>query len=635
VARKTLNLGILAHVDAGKTTLTERLLYDAGVIAELGSVDSGTTQTDTLALERQRGITIRAAVVSFAIGDVTVNLIDTPGHPDFIAEVERSLSVLDGAVLVVSAVEGVQAQTRVLWHALERLQIPTIFFVNKTDRVGADCARVHDEIRRRLTPDAVLPRLEEIAERDERLLADYVADGEIDEARLRRALARQTRNGTARPVFCGSALTGDGIAELTAGIADLLPPEPGDPDAPLACTVFKIERGQSGEKVAYARLFSGTVRPRELVLGEKVTALAVFERGGAVRRPSAIAGDIAQLWGLTKARIGDAAGVPPRSAAVHEFARPTLETVVEPLEVGDRHRLKLALTQLAERDPLIDVRQDERGTLSVSLYGEVQKEVVGATLADDYGLEVAFRDTTMICVERPAGVGEAIEVLHAETNPFDATLGYRIEPAEEGTGIEFRLGVGAAVAPLHLYGKLELFGEDMERCVHETLAEGLHGWQVTDCVVTLTRCMYGVADGPPSKRASTTQHDYRRLTPLVLMDAVASAGTIVCEPIARVGLGVPHWAIGSVLAAVARLGGVGEALDLERAVARVPADRVRDLQRQLPGLTSGEGVLEAHPGGYRPVHGEPPSRPRTRPSPLNRKEYLRSVGSRSPYACGR
>jgi ribosomal protection tetracycline resistance protein len=137
--------------------------------------------------------------------------------------------------------------------------------------------------------------------------------------------------------------------------------------------------------------------------------------------------------------------------------------------------------------------------------------------------------------------------------------------------------------------------------------------------------MYGVADGPPSKRASTTQRDYRRLTPLVLMDALAAAGTIVCEPIARLELGVPQWSIGSVLAAVSRLGGAGEALDVERAVARVRADRVRDLQRQLPGLTSGEGVLEAHPGGYLPVQGEPPVRPRTRPSPLNRKEYLRTL----------
>ena len=153
--RRTLNLGILAHVDAGKTTLTERLLYAAGVIRDVGSVDKGTTQTDSLALEQQRGITIKSAVVSFPIDDVTVNLIDTPGHPDFIAEVERVLSVLDGCVVVISAVEGVQPQTRILMRALQRLHVPTLLFVNKIDRAGADPERVLDEIEQRLTPDVV------------------------------------------------------------------------------------------------------------------------------------------------------------------------------------------------------------------------------------------------------------------------------------------------------------------------------------------------------------------------------------------------------------------------------------------------------------------------------------------------
>src|ERR1700677_973345 len=152
VPRGILNLGILAHVDAGKTTLTERLLYSAGVIDEVGSVDEGTTQTDSLAPERQRGITIKSAVVSFRVGGTTVNLIDTPGHPDFVAEVERALSVLDGAVLVVSAVEGVQPQTRILWRALQRLRVPTLFFVNKIDRRGAGYDRVLGDIAERLTP---------------------------------------------------------------------------------------------------------------------------------------------------------------------------------------------------------------------------------------------------------------------------------------------------------------------------------------------------------------------------------------------------------------------------------------------------------------------------------------------------
>src|SRR4051812_3002707 len=225
---RTLNLGILAHVDAGKTTLTERLLFTAGAIDHVGSVDAGTTQTDSLDLERERGITIRAAVASFAVGDLAVNLVDTPGHPDFIAEVERVLGVLDGAVLVISAVEGVQPQTPLLFRALQRLQVPTLIFVNKIDRAGADPERVVEAMRRRLSPAVVTMErvsgpggrdatvepfaaddaahrtalIETLAERDEGILRAYVGDeAALSGRRLRAELGAQTRRGVAHPVF--------------------------------------------------------------------------------------------------------------------------------------------------------------------------------------------------------------------------------------------------------------------------------------------------------------------------------------------------------------------------------------------------------------------------------------------------
>ncbi len=260
MSQKELNLGILAHVDAGKTTLTERLLYEAGAIDVLGSVDAGTTQTDSLALEQRRGITIRSAVASFALGDVHVNLIDTPGHPDFIAEVERVLSVLDGAVLVISAVEGVQPQTRVLMRVLKRLGVPTLLFLNKIDRAGADDERALEAVRDRLTP-AVVPmgstqalgtraarfvpfaaddpgfhsRLAEVlAERDDGILAAYVGDEpKIPDERLRDALAAQTSQSFVHPVYFGSALTGAGLEPLRSGIRDLLRSSAGDPEARL------------------------------------------------------------------------------------------------------------------------------------------------------------------------------------------------------------------------------------------------------------------------------------------------------------------------------------------------------------------------------------------------------------------
>ncbi|MBA2718147.1 MAG: GTP-binding protein, partial [Chloroflexi bacterium] len=246
---RTLNLGILAHVDAGKTTLSERLLYTAGAIDHVGSVDAGTTQTDSLDLERERGITIRSAVASFLVGDLAVNLVDTPGHPDFIAEVERVLAVLDGAILVVSAVEGVQPQTPLLFRALRRLHVPTLIFVNKIDRAGADDQRILEVLKRRLSPSvvpmeavrdagsrtaAIVPfgaddmahqtgLMEVLAEHDEAILRAYVGDETSLSGRgLRDQLAAQTRRGLVHPVFFGSAALGIGIDELLAGVEELL-----------------------------------------------------------------------------------------------------------------------------------------------------------------------------------------------------------------------------------------------------------------------------------------------------------------------------------------------------------------------------------------------------------------------------
>ena len=623
--RRTLNLGILAHVDAGKTTLTERLLYTAGVIDEVGSVDKGTTRTDSLALEQQRGITIKSAVVSFPIDDVTVNLIDTPGHPDFIAEVERVLSVLDGCVLVLSAVEGVQPQTRILMRALQRLEVPTLLFVNKIDRVGADPERVLDEIEQRLTPDVVpMGSADGLGSRAAAFASFGAADSD---------LAERARAGTLHPVFFGSALTGAGVEEVRSGIAQLLPARAMDGDGPLSARVFKIERDPEGHRIAYTRVFSGAVTVRDRFDAGKVTAVRVFADGDAVQRDAVRAGEIAKLWGLAEIQIGDWLGE-PRRAVDHHFAPPTFESVVEPVDPADGQRLRVALGQLAEQDPLIDVRQDDtRAEISVSLYGEVQREVIEATLADEYGLEVSFRETTTICVERPTGSGEAVEILNTPTNPFHADLGLRVEPAPPGSGVEVvaARGIDPRDAPLYTFKTFDAFVQHMGEYVRLALTEGLYGWQVTDCVVTVTEIAYSLADGPPSRRGPMpTSRDMKRLTPLVLMQALAQAGTAVCEPVFRIAAEVPTEAIGAMLAALGRLGtrattptARGELSVLE---ATLPASLVQELRRQLPGLTGGEGVIDSEFAGYQPVTGEPPVRRRLTPDPRNLEEYLAQVG---------
>ncbi|HEY0444015.1 MAG TPA: translation factor GTPase family protein [Candidatus Limnocylindrales bacterium] len=668
---RTLNLGILAHVDAGKTTLSERLLFTAGAIDHVGTVDAGTTQTDSLDLERERGITIRSAVASFLVRDLAVNLVDTPGHPDFIAEVERVLGVLDGAVLVVSAVEGVQPQTPLLFRALQRLHVPTLIFVNKIDRAGADPERVVNEMRRRLAP-ALVPMervrdaggrtavvepfaaadtphaaalTELLAEHDESILGAYVGDGRaLPYSRLRRELAVQTRRGLVHPVFFGSAGLGIGVDVLLAEIRELLHRPGGDPQAPVSGRVFKIERTASGERVAYVRLFAGTLRPRQRVrVGEgddaKPNSIRVFAPAGAPRRDTVEAGEMATVRGLGGVRVGDAIGEPPPGEAITaRFPRPTLEAVVVARSPEQSGSLRAALSQLAEQDPLIDVRQDDhRHEIAVSLYGEVQKEVIQATLEREYGIAAEFRETTVVCIERPARVGEAEEIIRAKTktnitgrssplstNPFLATLALRIEPAPPGTGIEFRHDVEVRLVPLYLFHTVETFATQMEAFVREALSEGLAGWQVTDCVVTMTDCGY--------LSPTTSPADFRRLTQLVLATALERAGTWVCEPLADLSLEMPASTAPGVIAALARLGGrvrgQFSANGFATADAVLPVARVRSLQNQLPGLSMGEGILETRFGGYQPIGDNPPKRPRSRPSPLERDAWLASLAKR-------
>jgi ribosomal protection tetracycline resistance protein len=301
--------------------------------------------------------------------------------------------------------------------------------------------------------------------------------------------------------------------------------------------------------------------------------------------------------------------------------------VVVPSRPADKGALHVALTQLAEQDPLIDLRQDDlRQELHVSLYGEVQKEVIGATLAADFGLEVGFRGTTTICIERPIGTGAAVERLHRPPNPFLATVGLRVEPAAAGSGVRFRVEAELGSMPLAFFAAVE-------DTVRETLRQGLYGWEVTDCQVVMTHSGYlgkhGLGHQPFNKRMSSTGEDFRGLTPLVLMRALAQAGTVVCEPIHRLRLEVPDDTLGAVLPVLARLDAVpgtpvprGSSYLLE---GEVPAARTHELQRRLSALTRGEGLLETAFDRYQPVPGPFPTRPRTDHNPLDRREYLRQV----------
>ncbi len=646
-----LNLGIVAHVDAGKTSLTERLLYESGAVSQLGSVDAGTTRTDSMELERRRGITIRAAVTSIALGDLTVNLLDTPGHPDFIAEVERSLAVLDAAVLVVSGVEGVQPQTVAIWRALRRIGVPTVVFVNKVDRRGADVARVVDQLRRRLAANPVAltsvtgqggrdarvrtvgfdaePVVEAVAEIDDVVATRWLAGERARAGDVRCAIQRAVRLGRLTPVACGSAITGAGMPQLRRLLADLLPRD-AEPDGPLAGTVFAVDRDGHGRR-AWLRLWSGQLRVRDRVqLGgtrpQTVTEIAVIEPAGVLVRPSVSAGQIAAVRGLP-ARIGQHVGDPPRRHG-YRFPPPTRQAIVEPVDPAQRLAMFAGLAELADEDPLVDLRLDEQQQEAViRLHGEVQKEVLAALLLDRYGVKVRFSGTLTACIERVAGAGAAEDRIRERGNPYLAGIGLRIAAAPVGHGIEFRPGIEPGRLP-------PAFIAATEEGVRAALRHGRHGWPVTDCTITMTSSQYQPRQSRPhqkfDKSVSSVAADFRNLAPVVVTAALREAATRVCQPIERFDVNLPPQAVDTVMALLGRLGAVvqdsataGGYLDVS---GTLPSARVPQVVAALPDLTGGEAVLTTHFDHYAPVAGaELPEQPRRGHDPDDREAWFRAV----------
>ncbi|MFF1565306.1 tetracycline resistance ribosomal protection protein Otr(A) [Streptomyces sp. NPDC058293] len=626
--RHTLNIGILAHVDAGKTSLTERLLFDTGAITRLGSVDAGDTRTDTGEIERQRGITIRSAVAAFTVGDVQINLIDTPGHSDFIAEVERALEVLDGAVLLLSAVEGVQAQTRVLLKTLRRLRLPTLVFVNKIDRAGARDETLLDEVRRRLTPhvvpltevhDAGTPHArteprrltdpavrtavaEALAEVDDSVLAGLVDGPEPTTADLRRALAARTADGSVHPVLFGSALGGQGVAQLVREIPRLipLPPVEPSPEAAPRGTVFAVRRGPAGERVAYLRLYEGEVTERQ-----RVTFLRDASDGSVTRIPgratgldvvgptthTLTAGNIGELRGVPDVRVGDRLGPRDGPGRAPGFAPPTLETLVRAVRPGRSAALRSALLDIAGQDPLIHAEAAPDGSTTLLLYGEVQKEVLAATLVQDYGIEAVFEPSRIRCVERPTGTVEVFEdIANSRETGFCATVGLRVEPGPQGSGQVFAYETELGALP-------RAFHQAVADTVQATLGEGPRGWPVTDCRVTLVRSGFC----SPISVAG----DFRGLTRLVLRRALERAGTTVHEPVHAFEAEIPLDALAAVTArlsaAEAEFGDTTGGTTSWVVTGTLPARKVREAELALPRLTRGEGVWWSRVSGDRLV----------------------------------
>ena len=537
---KIINIGILAHVDAGKTTLTESLLYTSGAILELGSVDKGTTRTDTMFLERQRGITIQAAVTSFNWNDYKINIVDTPGHTDFITEVYRSLSVLDGAILVISAKDGVQAQTRILFHALQKMNIPTIIFINKIDQYGINLNNIYQNIKEKLSNDIIvmqnvtltpeisikniidLDEWDPVISKNDKLLKKYIAGEKLTIQELTQEEYRCVKKGSLFPIYHGSAKNNIGTQQLIEAISNLFCPEMNKNYSELCGRVFKIEYTDHKQRLVYLRLYSGTLHLRDtIVLSEKkkvkLTEIYIPSNGEMIQTKTVCSGDIFIIPNNTL-RLNDIIGnekILPCNVW-NDKTVPILRTRIEPIKIEEREKLLDALTEIADTDPLLRYYVDTiTHEIIISFLGTVQLEVICSLLIEKYHINIRIEDPTVIYLEKPLQKADYTIHIEVPPNPFWASIGLSITPLPIGSGIQYESKVSLGYLN-------QSFQNAVREGINYGLEQGLYGWKVTDCKICFE---YGVYYSPVS-----TPSDFRFLAPIVLEQTLKKAGTQLLEP---------------------------------------------------------------------------------------------------------
>ena len=607
---KRLVIGILAHVDSGKTTLAEAMLYRAGVLRKLGRVDHRDAFLDTDAMERARGITIFAkqAVLDLpadaaGLEETRLTLLDTPGHVDFSAEAERTLQVLDYAILVVSGTDGVQAHTQTLWNLLARYRVPTFVFVNKMDLPGADRAVRLRELRGRFGdgcvdfgPDAEADRAEALAMASETLMAEVLADGAPREADIVTAIARRE----VFPCLFGAALRLDGVDDLLAALRRYTR----QPEAAGAfgARVFKIASDDAGARLTYLKVTDGslpvkaTVTAREdarAPFAEKADQLRVYSGSKFRLTSEALPGDVVAVTGLTATYPGQGLGVQPDAAA------PVLEPVLTYRlllpEGGDPHTALRALRQLEQEDPQLHVVwQEALGEIHLQLMGEVQLEILQNLLTTRFGIEAGFDEGGILYKETLTAPVEGFG--HYEPLRHYAEVHLLLEPAPRGSGIQ----LAAACRPDTLDG-------NWQRLILTHLAERTHpgvltGAPLADVKITLTA---GRAHLKHTEGGDFRQATYRAVRQ-GLRTAARDGHVALLEPWYNVRLELPAANLGRAMNDLQRMGGQTEPPaqqgDLAVLAGRAPVSELRGYAREVAAYTRGEGRLICTPAGYAPCH---------------------------------
>jgi len=594
-AMKHICIGITAHVDAGKTTLSEAMLYQAGALKKLGRVDHQDAFLDTFALERARGITIFSKQAEFSLPHTEVTLLDTPGHVDFSAEMERTLQVLDCAVLVISGTDGVQAHTETLWRLLTRQGIPTFLFINKMDLDGADRNALLQELKSRLDSGCVDfgqegPGLQEsVAMCDEGTLERYLERGQVEPEEIR-ALVEGRR---LFPCWFGSALKLEGVAEFLEGVEQYAPRKCCPPQ--FGARVYKVARDAQGVRLTYLKITGGSLRVKTPLTGgegemrweEKADQIRIYSGAKYRAVEEAEAGTVCAVTGLSRTRPGEglgfeAAGQPP-------VLEPVLTYRLELPEGCDPHAALRQLRELEEEDPQLHILWDERlREIHIQLMGEVQLEILRQVIAQRFGMEVSFGAGSIVYRETIAAPVEGVG--HFEPLRHYAEVHLLLEPGERGSGL--RVGTACSTDQLDLNWQRLILTHLLER---EHLGV-LTGSPITDLRITL------VAGRAHEKH--TEGGDFRQATYRAVRQGLMQAESILLEPWYDFRLELPASCLGRALSDIQRMGGEAAAPESqgEEAVLTggAPVEGLRDYGTQVAAYTRGQGRLFCTPGGYRP-----------------------------------
>ena len=602
------NIGIFAHVDAGKTTLSEQLLAHAGAIRQTGSVDQGTAHTDNLPIEQRRGISVKATCVRMVWQDTAIHLIDTPGHVDFSAEVERSLWALDAAVLVICGVEGVQPQTEALFHALREQKIPTVLFFNKLDREGADAEAALEGAQKLLSPD-IAPlwddqaALEAVCNQDDDLMERYLMGEDVPMAEVTDKLRALCRQGELYPALKGSALRDEGITAVLDAMVDCLPPPAGETDAALCGVVFAAQQDRMLGRGVWVRLYSGQLENRaalnlpagvdpltgeEKLVQRKITQIrsVAGQDAGALH-----AGEIGVVYGLGDIAIGHVLGdsaLLPRRVEPGRLRTPLMTVQAIPESPDKMNDLRAALMTLSGEDPLLKATYTRSlNQLQLHVMGAIQLEILEEELQTRFGLGVRFTKPAVIYRETIAQPTEGF-VAYTMPKPCWAIMRFRIEPAPRGSGVTFVSEVPVRELSLH-------YQHQVEQALPLALGQGRLGWQVTDVKITLTE--------GNSHQWHTHPLDFIVATPMGIQDGLRRGGNVLLEPILSIRFLLPADCVGRVMSDVALMRGevTSTITQGERVIltALVPVESSMDYAATLAAVTGGRGGMSVALHGYR------------------------------------